>query len=163
MSKAQTFVRGWLAVTFVQQIGLILQHLRDPKILEKNFSTGKTPDPLAGHLFLLLCFNQALLKGFLLIDNSNRSLHFFHIANNFSQLIFLAWSTFYEQAMFSIELLSQSAFAAISIILTVIFLVHLPTEMNFVPQKERKPRKLFSKHFLESQISDYDPQKRKNE
>jgi len=162
MNKFKTFMRGWLAVSFVQQFGLVMQHIRDPSILHKTFSTTRSNDILSGQFFIIICVQQAILKGFLLIDNTNWSLHFYHIIVNIFSLLFFTWKAYSGQAPFTVELLSQGIFSGISIILTLLYLTNMNSD-QLIPEAKSKPRKLISKHYLEAHVSDYDPQKRKDD
>lgn len=167
MRRLRSLLRGWLAISFVQQIGLAIQHLRNPSILYRTLFDidSEGGDTLGGQLFVLICLQQSLLKGAILLTDTDRFLHIFHISNSILFLAFFGIKTLMGDFALSMGVAIQIFFASITIILTTLHLLQeSPNSVgNEKGDRIRGPRKLISKHFLESHISDYDPQIRKNQ
>lgn len=162
MQKIENYIRGWLAISFIQQCGLILQHIRDPNILQQIYSPKViSRDVLAGYLFVILCLQHAILKCLLLFNNHNKLMHIYNIIINVIHLLYHIWIIIYQQ--FSIDLLSQIGFSSITIVLTLSYIFCNDDFSKDSTPITKNTRKLISKHFLEAHVRDYDPHKNKND
>ncbi|KAI6200031.1 hypothetical protein M3Y96_00690400 [Aphelenchoides besseyi] len=160
------YLRGWLAITLVQQFGVLIQVYIDSESLQRAFLqtsvTRKILRPYA-MLFFINGIQQLVVKGILQFDFHNRPLHAINIANNFITTIFILLEIFlYEHFQFSTATVTQLAFSALTFIFTLIAWNQLLPRQSTTAEQEPRTRKLFAKHYMESQIAGLQTEPKKN-
>uniref|UniRef100_A0A7E4VR56 TLC domain-containing protein n=1 Tax=Panagrellus redivivus TaxID=6233 RepID=A0A7E4VR56_PANRE len=149
----ETLARGWLAVSFVQQIGLGARHLADPTTLVQTLTGSESSTVstiLAGHIFVLVCAQTAFVKAALLLSDT-RAMHVLHAVVTGAQLAFFAKFTLYSNP--SMELLLQILLASVSVFLEGLYLL-MTRNVAVEEPAEPRPRRLIAKHYLEAHVSD---------
>ncbi|CAD5224316.1 unnamed protein product [Bursaphelenchus okinawaensis] len=147
------YFRGWVAITMIQQLGILVRISVDSESLQiaffKSTISRKAARPYVS-LFLVFTIQQLMLKLALQFDIKNKTLNFIHVVFSIVTLVFFVLETFlYQYFELTNSSMIQMGFNLISVIFTLIMWPKLKEEESV---EEHRPRRVIAKHFMETQV-----------
>jgi len=164
MQMAQKLFRGWMVISIIQCIGLLIQNLRDPTLLLKALIASvaihaETAQALS-RAFCVIIVQQMCVKLALLLSTQIKYLIILDVVYCvLSAAYYIATAT----TPYSLFVQTQWIFAVVSVVfdLTFVFLEWKNAGRDD-DETKRRPRKLIAKHYLESHVSDFNKAKDKS-
>ncbi|CAD5232263.1 unnamed protein product [Bursaphelenchus xylophilus] len=148
------YFRGWIAITMIQQIGILARIAVDSESLQSAFFKSATSRRAARPyvtLFMAFTVQQLIVKMALQVEIKSRTLNFIHAAFSLIVVVFFILETFlYEYYEITNSTIIQLVFNLISVIFTAVMWPKLRQDQPHT--EEHRPRKLIAKHFMETQV-----------